>query len=100
MIRKCGNISPHGMPRSLKHTWGRKICFDRKPENWGSRCTQDPKWRLGAVGYSPLKSFPKSILAGQSCQDERICINAKVCSRSSLSNFALTTTAHMKLSDC
>src|SRR5712691_4778149 len=22
MIRKRGNISPHGIPRSLKHTWG------------------------------------------------------------------------------
>ncbi len=67
-----------------------------------------------------VKSYWKAILAGQSCQDERICMNAKVCSRSSLhsmeeneggrwyevkakaellSNFT-TTTADVKLSDC
>ena len=87
MIRKRGNISPHGIPRSLKHTWGRKICFDRKPENWGDRdVLKTRSGDLGAVGYSPLKSFPKSILAGQSCQDERVCMNAKVCSRSLLHN--------------
>src|SRR5437660_4174923 len=62
---------------------GEKYASIENLRTGGSRCTQDSKWRLGAVGYTPLKSFPKSILAGQSCQDERICMNAKVCSRSS-----------------
>src|SRR2546430_1127026 len=121
MIRKRGNISPHAMPRTLKHLGGERYpSIENLRTRGGSRCTQDSKWRLGAVGYTRVKSCWKAILAGQSCQDERICMNAKVCSRSSLhsmeeneggrwyevkakaellSNFT-TTTADVKLSDC